>query len=59
MTEDLDYMFEAMGISTGVNLEKLIEARAPLQAGPPGEPIYGMTPEAGLPKGFIQGTVHA
>ncbi len=26
-------------------------------AGLPGEPVYGMTPEAGLPKGFIQGAV--
>lgn len=24
-------------------------------AGLPGEPVYGMTPEAGLPKGFTQG----
>jgi len=27
-------------------------------AGLPGEPVYGMTPEAGLPKGFVQGAVH-
>lgn len=26
-----------------------------LQAGLPGEPIYGVTPEAGLPKGWVQG----
>ena len=51
VTEDLVFMFEAMGISTGIDLEKLIAARAPLQAGLPGEPIYGMTPEAGLPEG--------
>jgi hydroxymethylglutaryl-CoA lyase len=54
VTEDLVFMFEAMGISTGVNIEKLIAARAALQAGLPGEPIYGMTPEAGLPKGWTQ-----
>jgi hydroxymethylglutaryl-CoA lyase len=53
VTEDLVFMFEAMGISTGIDLEKLIAAREPLKAGLPGEPIYGMTPEAGLPKGFI------
>lgn len=53
VTEDLVFMFEAMGLSTGVNLEQLIEARATLQAGLPGEPIYGMTPEAGLNKGFL------
>ena len=40
-------------------LEKLMSARAPLQAGLPGEPVYGMTPEAGLPKGFVQGAAHA
>jgi hydroxymethylglutaryl-CoA lyase len=52
VTEDLVFMFEAMGIATGVDIEKLIAAREPLKAGLPGEPIYGMTPEAGLPKGF-------
>jgi hydroxymethylglutaryl-CoA lyase len=52
VTEDLVFMFEAMGVSTGVNLQKLIAAREPLKAGLPGEPVYGMTPEAGLPKGW-------
>lgn len=55
VTEDLVFMFEAMGVRTGIDIERLIAARAPLQAGLPGEPIYGMTPEAGLPKGFAQG----
>jgi hydroxymethylglutaryl-CoA lyase len=54
VTEDLVFMFEAMGIATGVDIEKLIAARAALQAGLPGEPIYGMTPEAGLPKGWTR-----
>ena len=54
VTEDLVFMFEAMGIPTGVDLERLMAARAPLQAGLPGEPVYGMTPEAGLPKGWVQ-----
>jgi hydroxymethylglutaryl-CoA lyase len=53
VTEDLVFMFEAMGVRTGIDLEKLIAARAPLQHGLPGEPLYGMTPEAGLPKGFV------
>lgn len=52
VTEDLVFMFEAMGVATGVDLEKLIAAREPLKAGLPGEPVYGMTPEAGLPKGW-------
>ena len=52
VTEDLVFMFEAMGVSTGVDLHRLMAAREALKAGLPGEPIYGMTPEAGLPKGF-------
>lgn len=52
VTEDLVFMFEAMGITTGVDLEKLIAAREPLMAGLPGEPVYGMTPLAGLPMGW-------
>lgn len=53
VTEDLVFMFEAMGVSTGVDLARLVAARAPLQAGLPGEPIHGMTPEAGLTRGFV------
>jgi hydroxymethylglutaryl-CoA lyase len=52
VTEDLVFMFEAMGVRTGISLEKIIAARLPLAAGLPGEPLYGMTPDAGLPKGF-------
>ncbi|WP_395349125.1 hydroxymethylglutaryl-CoA lyase [Variovorax sp. UC122_21] len=54
VTEDLVFMFEAMGVRTGIDIAQLIAARAPLMAGLPGEPVYGMTPEAGLPKGFAQ-----
>ncbi len=54
VTEDLVFMFEAMGLSTGIDLQALIAARAPLQAGLPGEPLYGMTPDAGLPQGWAQ-----
>jgi len=53
VTEDLVFMFEAMGLRTGVDLERLLAARAPLRAGLPGEPLYGMLAEAGLPKGFV------
>ena len=52
VTEDLVFMFEAMGAVTGINLELLFAARKPLQLGLPVETIYGMVPEAGLPKGF-------
>ncbi len=52
VTEDLVFMFEAMGVSTGIQFEKLLAARKVLQAALPNEQIYGMTPEAGIPKGF-------
>jgi hydroxymethylglutaryl-CoA lyase len=52
VTEDLVFMFEAMGIATGIDLDRLLAARAPLLQGLPGEPVYGMLAEAGLPKGF-------
>lgn len=56
VTEDLVFMFEAMGVTTGIDLERLMAARSALAAGLPGEPLYGMTPEAGLPKGFRAAT---
>ena len=56
VTEDLVFMFEAMGIKTGINLDLLFKARKPLQAGVPSEIIYGMVPEAGAPKGFMPAT---
>ena len=52
VTEDLVFMFEAMGIATGIQLPALFAARTPLQEGLPGEPLHGMTPEAGLPMGW-------
>ncbi|HVL37455.1 MAG TPA: hydroxymethylglutaryl-CoA lyase [Burkholderiales bacterium] len=52
ITEDLVFMFEAMGLDTGVDLEKLFRARELLVRALPQEPIYGHTPLAGLPKGF-------
>lgn len=52
VTEDLVYMFEAMGVDTGIDLDALIACREFLKEGLPGEPLYGMTPNAGLPKGF-------
>ena len=52
ITEDLVFMFEAMGVSTGIDLERLFAARELLAKAIPEEPIYGHTPLAGLPKGF-------
>ena len=52
VTEDLVFMFESMGVSTGIDLEALIAARELLKAGLPDTAVYGMTPEAGLTVGF-------
>ena len=58
VTEDLVFMFEAMGVGTGVDVQALMAARQPLMDGLPGEPLYGMTALAGLPKGFAPRTHH-
>jgi len=52
ITEDLVFMFESMGLSTGIDFDKLLAARAILVGAVPEEPVYGHTPLAGLPKGF-------
>lgn len=54
VTEDLVFMLEAMGINTGINLEKLLNVRDIIAEALPGEPLYGFTPDAGLPLGFSQ-----
>ncbi|WP_294443921.1 hydroxymethylglutaryl-CoA lyase [uncultured Sphingomonas sp.] len=52
VTEDLVFMLEAMGLRTGIDLEKLNAVRDILAKELPGEPLYGFTPDAGLPLGF-------
>lgn len=52
VTEDLVFMLEAMGLRTGIDIEKLMATRAILQQGLPGETLYGHVAEAGLPAGF-------
>lgn len=52
VTEDLVFMFESMGIDTGIDLEALIATRDILAAALPDEELYGFTPRAGLPLGF-------
>jgi hydroxymethylglutaryl-CoA lyase len=56
VTEDLVFMLEAMGLSTGIDLPRLLEVRAILRAALPGEETYGFTPDAGLPLGFRPAT---
>jgi hydroxymethylglutaryl-CoA lyase len=53
VTEDLVFLLEAMGLDTGIDMAKLLAARAVLLEGLPGEPLYGHVPDAGLPKGFV------
>jgi hydroxymethylglutaryl-CoA lyase len=52
VTEDLVFMLEAAGLRTGIDLERLVAARAIVAEALPGEAIYGHLAEAGLPKGF-------
>lgn len=52
VTEDLVFLLEAMGLRTGINIERLVAARATLQEGLPGQEIYGHVPAAGLPRNF-------
>jgi hydroxymethylglutaryl-CoA lyase len=52
VTEDLAYMLAAMGYDTGIDMEKLLKVREILAEALPGEPLYGFTPDAGLPLDF-------
>ena len=52
VTEDLVFMLESMGFSTGIDLEKLFEARRILHAGLPAEALNGQLPKAGIPRTF-------
>lgn len=53
VTEDLVFLLEGMGYRTGINMERLLQARQILRDNLPNEiELYGFTPDAGLPKGF-------
>jgi len=52
VTEDLVFMLESMGFATGIDIGKLIAARAILHEGLPAEPLHGQVQKAGLPKTF-------
>ena len=45
-------MLDAMGIDTGIDLEKLFSVRNILSEALPEEPLYGYTANAGLPIGY-------
>jgi hydroxymethylglutaryl-CoA lyase len=57
VTEDLVFMLESMGVSTGIDLGKLLQVRRIIADALPGEPLYGFTPDAGLPLGYTQAAV--
>lgn len=52
VTEDLVFMLESMGFETGIDLPKLMAARAILHEAMPDEPLRGQVPQAGIPKTF-------
>ncbi len=52
VTEDLVFMLDAMGFDTGIDIEKLMDVRKIVERALPGEPLYGFTPDAGLPLGY-------
>jgi hydroxymethylglutaryl-CoA lyase len=52
ITEDLVFMFESMGVSTGIDLDKLMVARKLMVEVLPQEQVYGHFALAGVPKGF-------
>ncbi|MNR61189.1 hypothetical protein D3C85_1828630 [compost metagenome] len=48
-----------MGLRTGIDLEALFRVRDIVRANLADEPLYGHTPEAGLPKGFVPAVLAA
>jgi hydroxymethylglutaryl-CoA lyase len=56
VTEDLVFLLESMGLSTGVDIELLVAARAVLAEGLPDVELAGHVADAGLPKGFVPAT---
>jgi hydroxymethylglutaryl-CoA lyase len=53
-TEDLVFMLESMGLSTGIDLEALLELRAMVERQLPGAEFHGALARARLPKNWIQ-----
>ena len=56
VTEDLVLMLNAMGLKTGIDLDQLLKVRQILIEALPGEPLYGFTPDAGLPLDYRSGS---
>jgi hydroxymethylglutaryl-CoA lyase len=52
VTEDLVFMLQAMGLRTGIAIDRLLSVRKILKDALSHEELYGFVPEAGLPLGF-------
>jgi hydroxymethylglutaryl-CoA lyase len=52
--EDTAFMLEAMGLDTGIDLERLIEVRRMLEGFMPSVPFHGDLPKAGIPKNYAR-----
>ena len=52
VTEDLVFMLESMGFATGIDLKKLLAARATLREGLPDDDFHGGLGRAGIPRTF-------
>jgi hydroxymethylglutaryl-CoA lyase len=54
--DDLVFMLEAMGLKTGVDLDKLVAVREIVARSLPGETLYGGLAKSGPPKGYVPAT---
>ncbi len=52
-TEDLAFMLQACGVSTGISIPRLLALRAKVVGWLPGEPTHGALWRAGLPRGAV------
>lgn len=51
--EDLCFLLDAMGLRTGVDIEKLVQVREIIARNLPGTPLYGGLARAGLPRQYL------
>jgi hydroxymethylglutaryl-CoA lyase len=57
--EDLVFMLEAMGLRTGIDLERLLAVRRQVVEALPGVPFHGALARAGLPRRTPKGDIRA
>ena len=51
--DDLCFMLDAMGMRTGVDLEKIVAVREIIARNLPGTPLYGGLARSGLPRNYV------